>query len=244
MYSNYKRLYINQSLISKEHITLTDNQRHYIKNVMRIKKNDFLKLFNGKDGEWLAKIVKIEKKVAEVYLEKKINKQKDSPDLWLLFAPIKKDRLNILVQKATELGVINFVPIKTERTNINKINLKNLKQNAIEAAQQSQRLDIPEVQKEIKIEKIINKWPKDRCILFCDEKSSNIFNIIEVLNKIKNDYKKWSVIIGPEGGFSLSERNKLLKLKNLFNVTLGKRILRSDTATVAALYCIQQIIDI
>ena len=91
MYSNYKRLYINQSLNLKEHITLTDNQRHYIKNVLRNKKNDFLKLFNGKDGEWLAKIVKIEKKVVEVYLEKKINDQKNSPDLWLLFAPVKKD---------------------------------------------------------------------------------------------------------------------------------------------------------
>jgi len=243
MNSNFKRLYTKHSLKLNNYITLTNKQHHYIKNVMRIKNNEYLRMFNGKEGEWLAKIEKIEKNFISLYIEKKIRDQINSPDLWLLFAPIKKNRLNILAQKSTELGVKKFFPIQTKRTNTKNININNLQLNAIEASQQSERLDVPEFQDEKKLEDIINFWPNDRCMLYCDEKASKNKDIISTLNKIKHNFKKWSVIIGPEGGFTSSEREKILSLKNVYTITLGKRILRSDTAAAAALFCVQQLTD-
>ena len=127
MYSNIKRFYTELPLYLDNNITLNDKQHHYLKNVMRIKRDDFVRLFNGKDGEWLAKVIKVEKKFASLSIKKNISEQKTSPDLWLFFSPIKNDRLNILVQKSTELGVSKFIPVKTERTNIKNINFENLK---------------------------------------------------------------------------------------------------------------------
>ena len=243
MSSNYKRLYINQSLNLKDHITFANKHYHYIKNVLRINKNEYLSLFNGKQGEWLAKIEKIEKKIIFLSVEKKIKDQKNSSDIWLLLSIIKKDRLNILVQKATELGVKKIIPIQTERVNIKNININNLRKNAIEASQQSGRLDIPEIDDSKKLDDIIHLWSSDRCIIYCDESSFKAEGIIEKLYKIKSKYRKWSVIIGPEGGFSSKERKKIMSLKNAHRVTLGNRILRSDTASTVALFCIQQFID-
>jgi len=244
MNSNYKRLYINQSLKLGDHITITNKQYHYIKNVLRIKKNEFLRLFNGKQGEWLAKIEKVEKNRIFLIIEKKIKNQINSPDIWLLFSLIKKDRLNIVVQKATELGIKKIFPIQTDRVNIKNININNLRRNAVEASQQSERLDIPDIYDKKKLDDVFTSWSNDRCILYCDEQSLKVENIIDKLNKIKSKFKKWSVIIGPEGGFTSAERKKILKLQNVYSVTLGKRILRSDTAATVALYCIQQFIDI
>ena len=244
MNSNYKRFYINQSLNLRDHITIDNKHYHYIKNVLRINRNEYLRLFNGKQGEWLAKIKKIEKKIIFLSIEKKIKNQKNSPDIWLLLSLIKKDRLNILVQKATELGVKKIIPIQTERVNIKNININNLRQNAIEASQQSERLDIPKIDDSKKLDSIIHLWPSDRCIIYCDESSFKAEGIIEKLYKIKSKYKKWSVIIGPEGGFSSIERKKIMSLKNVYRVTLGNRILKSDTAATVAMFCIQQFIDI
>ena len=243
MNSNYKRFYINQSLNLRDHITFDNKHYHYIKNVLRINRNEYLRLFNGKQGEWLAKIKKIEKKIIFLSIEKKIKDQKNSPDIWLLLSLIKKDRLNILVQKATELGVQKIIPIQTERVNIKNININNLRQNAIEASQQSERLDIPKIDDSKKLDSIIHLWPSDRCIIYCDESSFKAEGIIEKLYNIKSKYRKWSVIIGPEGGFSSKERKKIMSLKNAYRVTLGNRILRSDTAATVALFCIQQFID-
>ena len=242
MYPNLKRLYTDQLLNPNNHITLTDKQCHYIKNVMRLGKNEFIRLFNGKEGEWLAKIIKIEKKNILLSLEKKICEQTKCADLWLLFAPIKKDKLNILVQKSTELGVTSFIPIKTERTNIKNINIDNLQQNAIEASQQSERLEIPIVQEEKKLKELVQLWPNDRCLLYCDERNLKAMGIITTMNKIKKKFTKWSVIIGPEGGFSSIEKEIILNLKNAYAISLGKRILRSDTAATVVIFSIQNFI--
>jgi len=243
MYSKLIRLYIYNALSKNTTITLASNQYHYLKNVMRVNKNEFLKLFNGKDGEWLAEIIDIQKKYILLSIKEKIIKQKNSPNLWLFFAPIKKDRINILIQKSTELGVSVFVPIQSERSNVKNININNLQKNAIEAAEQSQRLDVPIIKKEIKFSEMINSLSSDRCLLFCDEKNINSENIIDLMDKIKNKYSKWSIIVGPEGGFSENERKKLLNIKQVHTASLGERILRSDTAATAALFCVQKFIE-
>ena len=177
-------------------------------------------------------------------ISKKIADQKNSLDLWLLFSPIKKNRLNILIQKATELGINYFIPVDSERTNLKNIKISNLQYNAIEAAEQCERLDVPEVGNLIKISKINDLLLKDRCLIFCDESDKKLKNIINEMTQIKKKYKKWSLIVGPEGGFSEKEKKQLLNLKNTHPVSLGKRILRSDTAVTVALYCIQQFADV
>ena len=244
MYSNLRRLYINQRLIQNSKINLIGNQYHYLRNVLRSKENEFIRLFNGQDGEWLAKILKFQKKIILLEISKKIADQKNSLDLWLLFSPIKKNRLNILIQKATELGINYFIPVDSERTNLKNIKISNLQYNAIEAAEQCERLDVPEVGNLIKISKINDLLLKDRCLIFCDESDKKLKNIINEMTQIKKKYKKWSLIVGPEGGFSEKEKKQLLNLKNTHPVSLGKRILRSDTAVTVALYCIQQFADV
>ena len=244
MYSNLRRLYINQRLIQNSKINLIGNQYHYLRNVLRSKENEFIRLFNGQDGEWLAKILKFQKKTILLEISKKIADQKNSLDLWLLFSPIKKNMVNILIQKATELGINYFIPVDSERTNLKNIKISNLQYNAIEAAEQCERLDVPEVGNLIKISKINDLLLKDRCLIFCDESDKKLKNIINEMTQIKKKYKKWSLIVGPEGGFSEKEKKQLLNLKNTHPVSLGKRILRSDTAVTVALYCIQQFADV
>ena len=243
MYSKLIRLYIYNALSKNTTISLIGNQYHYIKNVMRVNKNDFLRIFNGKDGEWLAEIIEIKKNNILLLIKEKIIEQKISPNLWLFFSPIKKDRINILIQKSTELGASVFVPVQTERSNIKSININNLQKNAIEAAEQSQRLDVPLIKKEIKFSEMIDSLSNDRCLLFCDEKNIKSKNIIDIMDKIKNKYSKWSIIVGPEGGFSENERKKLLNIKQAYTVSLGRRILRSDTAATVALFCVQKFIE-
>ena len=244
MYSNLIRLYTKDSLNPNNQIILANNQHHYLKNVMRVKKNDNLRIFNGIEGEWLAQIIKIQKKYILLSVTEKLCDQKNSPNLWLFFAPIKKDRINILVQKSTELGVTEFIPIQTKRSNIKNIKISNLQKNAIEASEQSKRLDIPIIRNIIKFSEIINFLPNDRCLLYCDEQNLESNNIINKMTAINKNYSKWSLIIGPEGGFSADERHQLLNLSNVHPVSLGQRILRADTAATVALYCIQQFINI
>ena len=243
MYSNIKRLYIQQSLKKNEELCIVGKRCHYLRNVIRVKKDDIIRIFNGKDGEWLGKLIKIEKKVIFLNIEKKIRNQEQNLDLWLFFAPIKKDRLNILIQKSTEVGVSKFIPIKTERGNIGNINIINLKQNAITASEQSERLDVPEVNEKINLDGVYDFNFDKRCLLYCDEQNLKNLNLFKTLYKIKSKFSKWSIIIGPEGGFSLEEKKAILKLKNVFPVSLGKRLLRSDTAATVALFSIQQFIE-
>ena len=174
---------------------------------------------------------------------KKIKEFETQPDIWLIFAPIKILRLNIIIQKAVELGVSKFIPCKTEFSNFDKLNYKNLELNAVEAAQQCERLDVPKIEKIINLDTIIKQLPDDRAIVFCDESDTNLPSIYEELRSNLNNYSKWSVIIGPEGGFSNEERELIKKQKNVLRVTLGSRILRSDTAAISSLFCIQSMVD-
>ena len=166
-----------------------------------------------------------------------------SSDLWLIFAPIKQNPMSIAIQKATEIGVSKIIPCFTEYTNFKKINLKNLHQNAIEASEQSQRLDVPNIEKEVDLKSLLQNWPKDRKLIYCDEKNTDKKSIIETITPLKNTANKWSVLIGPEGGFSETEQDLILKNNNVVSVSLGNTVLRSDTAITVALFCIKQITE-
>ena len=150
--------------------------------------------------------------------------------------------MHLAIQKATELGVSKIIPCITEYTNIRTINIKNLYDNAIEAAEQSERLDVPSIEKQIDLKLLLSEWPSGRKLIYCDEKNKHGKSIIETLLSFKEHNYQWGVLIGPEGGFSDSEKELILQNKNVIVVSLGKRLLRSDTAITVSLFCVQQLI--
>jgi len=237
------RLFIEKEISQNLMIYIKEKQHHFLKNVLRIKLNDVINVFDGITGEWRSQVISISKDKTALKIEKKIREFETQPDIWLIFAPIKLFRLNIIIQKAVELGVSKFVPCKTEFSNFDKLNYKNLELNAIEAAQQCERLDIPKIEKIINLDALIKELPDDRAVVFCDESDTNLPSIYDELRLNLNNYSRWSVIIGPEGGFSNEERELIKKQKNVLRVTLGSRILRSDTAAISSLFCIQSMVD-
>ena len=237
------RLFIEKQISQNLMIYIKEKQHHFLKNVLRIKLNDVINVFDGVTGEWRSQVISISKDKTTLKIEKKIREFEMQPDIWLIFAPIKLFRLNIIIQKAVELGVSKFVPCKTEFSNFDKLNYTNLELNAIEAAQQCERIDIPKIEKIINLDAIIKELPNDRAIVFCDESDTKLPSIYDEVRLNLNNYSKWSVIIGPEGGFSNEERDLIKKQKNVLRVTLGSRILRSDTAAISSLFCIQSLVD-
>ena len=237
------RLYIEKQISQNLMIYIKEKQHHFLKNVLRVKLNDVINVFDGITGEWRSQVISISKDKIALKIEKKVREFESQPDIWLIFAPIKLFRLNIIIQKAVELGVSKLIPCKTEFSDFDKLNYKNLELNAIEAAQQSERLDVPKIEKIINLDMLIKELPDDRAIVFCDESDTNLPSIYDELRSNLNNYSKWSVIIGPEGGFSIKERELIKKQKNVLRVTLGSRILRSDTAAISSLFCIQSMVD-
>ena len=237
------RLFIEKQISQNLMIYIKEKQHHFLKNVLRIKLNDVINVFDGITGEWRSQVISISKDKTALKIEKKIREFETQPDIWLIFAPIKLFRLNIIIQKAVELGVSKFVPCKTEFSNFDKLNYTNLELNAIEAAQQCERIDIPKIEKIINLDALIKELPDDRALVFCDESDTNLPSIYDELRLNLNNYSRWSVIIGPEGGFSNEERELIKKQKNVLRVTLGSRILRSDTAAISSLFCIQSLVD-
>ena len=235
------RIFVGKSISLNLMVYIKDKQHHFLKNVLRIKINDEISVFDGKTGEWKAKIISISRDNTAVRVFENIKKMEKSSDLWLVFSPIKQNRMSIAIQKATEIGVNKIIPCNTNYTNIKNINLKNLYQNAIEASEQSQRLDIPIIEREVDLKSLLQNWPNDRKLIYCDEKIKTGKLMIETIINIKNNAKKWAVIIGPEGGFSDKERELILNNNNTVPISLGNTILRSDTAITVALYCLKEI---
>ena len=165
-----------------------------------------------------------------------------SKDIWLVFAPIKSQRMNIAIQKATELGISKIIPCETQYSNIKNINIKSLRDNAIEAAEQSERLDIPTIEEICNLNELILNWPKDRKLIYCNERIDKNQSIIDKLSPYKNSIKKWAVLIGPEGGFSNHENKLLSENNDIVSVSLGDKVLRSDTAITVSLFIIQQLL--
>ena len=237
------RLFIEKEISLSLMIYIKEKQHHFLKNVLRIKLNDKIILFDGVTGEWEASVTSISKEKTALKVLEKIREFEHQPDIWLIFAPIKIFRLNRTIQKAVELGASKFIPCKTEFSNYDKLNYNNLELNAIEAAQQCERLDVPKIDKIVNFNSLLETFPVDRAIVFCDESDSTLPSIYDEVKLKADRYSKWAVIIGPEGGFSDEERETLLKKKNILRVTLGNRILRSDTAAISSLFCLQSLVD-
>ena len=237
------RIFVNKELSKNMMLCIKEKQYHFLKKVLRIKIHDEILVFDNQTGEWLSRVMSINRDNVVLQILKKEKDMSRESDIWLLFAPIKQYRLNITIQKATELGVSKLIPCTTNYTNNNFINYKNLNLNIIEAAEQCERLTLPVLEKEIQLENYLLNHSEDRALIFCNEKKLSSKSMFSQIIKIKDKFKKWTLLIGPEGGFSENEIDKIEKSSNCFSVSLGTRILRSDTATTSALFCLQSIIE-
>ena len=232
------RLYVEAELSEGTRVVPADGQTHYLLHVMRAQSGDRVSLFNGRDGEWLARIVETGKRSCTLECERLVAPQTEVLDLWLVFAPIKKTPADYLAQKATELGVRTLVPVITRRTIVVRVNVERMRANAVEAAEQSGRLDVPEIREPLAFEKLLATWPQERRILFCDEAGAAATAgeappIAAALRGATGG--PWAVFTGPEGGFDPTERAALRAMACVTPVSLGERILRADTAALAAL---------
>ena len=216
------------------------DQAHYLAHVLRLAPGDPVALFNGRDGEWLAHIDAVGKKSAVLAVGRQLRPQAPEPDLWLVFAPVKRAPLDFLVQKATELGVSALMPAITRRTVVERIKRERMEANAIEAAEQCERLTLPRVDDARALSQILDSWPPERRILLCAE-AGTAAPISEFLREC-DPGEPWAVLTGPEGGFEQTELDLLRKFPNVSAVGLGPRILRADTAALAALSCWQAVL--
>ncbi|MEE8445890.1 MAG: 16S rRNA (uracil(1498)-N(3))-methyltransferase, partial [Alphaproteobacteria bacterium] len=194
------RLFVETGLRAGAAVELTGGQAHYLQHVMRLATGDEVLLFNGNDGEWRARIEVLKKGAATASALAETRAQADGPDLWLIFAPIKRAPIDFLAQKATELGVSALAPVMTKRTMVKRINTDRLRANAIEAAEQSGRLDVPEVREPVTLERLLADWPDGRRLMLCDESGAGA-PIAEALGKHGRQREPWAVLVGPEGGF-------------------------------------------
>ena len=228
------RLYFPGKISLKSPVKLENKQVHYLINVMRKKIDDPILVFNSVNGEFLAKISEINKNTIIIKIIKKIRDVKIENDIWLLFAPVKKSPTEYIVQKATELGVSKIIPIITERTITKNLNLNRMQDIAIESSEQCDRITIPEICTVNKLKDLILNWDNDRIIFFCDETIRNN-DVVKIDFQNLLPKSLGAILVGPEGGFSANETNYLREKKFIRPIDLGPRILRSDTAVIAAL---------
>lgn len=232
---NRIRIYMNTALPIGSVIVCMPEQAHYLVNVLRVKIGDEVYIFNGSDGEFCTSVASAGKKECLLEVKSLYKKFEKSPDVWLLFAPLKKDNTDLVVEKATELGVSKIVPVITEYTNAAKVRPERLQAQIIEAAEQSRRQDVPELVEVDTLQHILQNWPSERTLFYLDETGGGS----EVVNVFNNSKEPAALLVGPEGGFSQKELEILQKCKYTCAITLGKRILRAETAVIAALACWQ-----
>ena len=221
---SYIRLFFKESLSLNFNSTLDKRQSYYLSKVMRMNEGQSFSLFNH-GGEWEAKIQSINKGIIEFLIVKKLRSANTEKQIWLAFAPIKLNYLNLMIQKGTEIGVTKFIPILTERTIVRKINEKRINKIIVEASEQSNRIKVPSLDKLIKFDNFLDLNQKVN-IIFGDLNTKN--KKIEIKNK-----DPICILIGPEGDFSVNERKKILELKNILPVKINNNILRSETAAIS-----------
>ena len=225
------RLYIDGPLVAEKVVPLDSAQSNYLFGVMRRKVGDQLRVFDGESGEWMAEVAKANKRNGLLVCKEMAGPQVAPPDLWLLFAPVKKARTAFIVEKAVELGVRAVQPVITEFTN-ERINTGRMQAHAVEAAEQCGATYVPDVAEPVKLLDLLKSWPEGRKLMFCDEGRS----ALPVAQALAGEAAgPWAIVIGPEGGFSVDEVAALRGLEAVVSVTLGPRILRADTAAVAAI---------
>jgi 16S rRNA (uracil1498-N3)-methyltransferase len=233
------RLYVDAPLGPGGAVALDRDQANYLVNVLRLARGDEVLLFNGRDGEWRARLAGTGKKTLSAELGEQLRGQPADNDLHFLFAPLKHARLDYLVQKAVEMGASRLVPVVTRHTQAARVNLARMRANVIEAAQQCGILNLPAVGEPIAFAAMIGSMPADRLLVFCDE-DAEVADPVAALASVRA--AKLAVLIGPEGGFSEEEREALLKRGHVLRLALGPRILRADTAGVAALALVQAVL--
>ncbi len=233
------RLFVEAPLAAGAKLTPSEAQAHYLLHVMRSRAGDHVLLFNGTNGEWRARIAEVTRRSCTLTCETQSEAQADVPDLWLVFAPIKKIPADYLAQKATELGVRLLQPVITNRTVARRVNLERMRANAIEAAEQSGRLSVPQIREPIALDALLRSWPTGRRLLFCDE-GGDAAPIAKALDQ-EREQAQWGILTGPEGGFDPQERESIRRCSFVLPVTLGPRIMRADTAALAALSVWQSI---
>ncbi len=241
-YKTLPRLHVEAALATGAALTLGHEQTNYLLNVMRMKAGDALVLFNGRDGAWMARVSDPHRKGAVLEVVVQTAHQTKTPDLWFGFAPLKTGRLDYLVQKATEMGAGVIQPVITRFTQVQKLRVDKLVANIVEAAEQCEVLSVPALAAEISLADLLSSWQQRqglRRLVFCDE-SAAANSPIGQLRDI--DGLPVGVLVGPEGGFSDDERALLLSQSFVIPISLGPRILRADTAAVAALAVVQSII--
>ena len=224
------RLFVNEPLSPGAPIALDEAQSRYLAAVMRLAVGDRLRLFNGRDGEWAAQVAAVGKRAVSLAVSEQLRPQALGPDLDLVVALVKRARLETIVEKAAELGARRVRPVITERTNADHTRVDRLQTIAREAAEQTGRLDVPEVCEPMKLERLLEAWEAGRRLLFCDEAGE----AAPALQAVDGP-GPWAILIGPEGGFSPRERTGLRALPFASAATLGPRILRADTAAISAL---------
>ena len=231
-FKNVIRLYCNQKLSLNNIIVLNKTDTHYLKNVMRCKKNDQINLFNENDQEFYSKILEIKKYETILEIFELSNNTEIINDIFLIFSLVKKNKMDFIIQKATELGVRKIFPILTERSSIRDINPSRMVAIAKEASEQSNRISIPEISNLMTIQELLEQWDKKRSILYADE-ILKINKNLTILNR--KNFVKSSLLVGPEGGFSPEENDMLKTYKYVFPISFGETILRSDTAVIVGL---------
>src|SRR4051812_32222120 len=232
MRSKPKRLFVNAPLRGGAEIELAPTQAHYVIDVLRCKAGDHILLFNGQDGEWRGELSARTKRHASLLLSEQTRPQDEAPDLHYLFAPLKRARLDYMAQKATEMGASRLRPVITRRTMPERVNLERLLANATEAAEQCGLLHVPEVSPPETLDRVLESWDPARLLIFADEAAP----LASPLAALKGEAPRpLALLIGPEGGFDAEERATLIEQPFVLPIALGPRVMRADTAAVAAL---------
>ncbi len=232
------RLFLEPALTQGARLPLEREQANYLLSVLRMKQDDTVLVFNGRDGEWLAAISVEGRKQASLTLVRQTRPQPAAPDLHYLFAPLKHARLDYMAQKAVEMGAGVIQPVLTRRTQVSRLNLDRMRANAVEAAEQCGILSLPEIRAERPLEAALEALEPERLLVFCDEAMAQASPVAALAQAQSGPL---AVLIGPEGGFDEGERQRILARRGTLPISLGPRILRADTAAVAALALVQAI---
>jgi 16S rRNA (uracil1498-N3)-methyltransferase len=239
MTTSLHRLFVANYLRENEEIELNSAQSHYLVHVLRQSVGSSLLVFDGKNGEWIAKITQIKRSSCSVRITDKVREQSSQQDLHYLFAPLKQARLDYTIQKAVEMGVSELQPVITAHTMVQRMNIERMHANAVEAAEQCGILSLPEIKPAVKLQTLLKTYDDERTIIFCDEKSS-LSSPTKELEKLKD--RKIAVLVGPEGGFSEDEQRMLRSRSFIHPISLGPRIMRADTAAVAVLALVNAVL--
>jgi 16S rRNA (uracil1498-N3)-methyltransferase len=234
------RLYLEGRLAPGGAVELDTGQAHYLRSVLRLDRDAAVAGFNTADGEWLCRIAEIDKNRTRLTVERQLrsSESEPEPDLWLLFVPIKRVRLDWLIEKATELGISVLLPVWTARAQSDRVNLERLRAHAVEAAEQSERLSVPELRTPETLGRVLAAWPAERPLMVCDESGAGE-PISEAVRRLAD--QPLALLVGPEGGFDQTELDALGKLSFVTRIGLGPRVLRAETAALAALAVFQAI---